>query len=40
MGLSLTYDHRALDGADAARFQKDLVDYLENFSFNLALHGM
>jgi len=37
MGLSLTYDHRALDGADAARFQKDLVDYLENFSFNLAI---
>ncbi|MCL2221820.1 MAG: 2-oxo acid dehydrogenase subunit E2 [Oscillospiraceae bacterium] len=37
MGLSLTYDHRALDGADAARFQKDLVDFLENFSFNLAV---
>ena len=37
MGLSLTYDHRALDGADAARFQKDLVDYLENFSFNLTV---
>jgi len=37
MGLSLTYDHRALDGADAARFQKDLVDYLENFSFNVAV---
>ena len=32
MGLSLTYDHRALDGADAARFLVDLVKYLENFS--------
>ena len=32
MGLSLTYDHRALDGADAARFLKDLVNYLENFT--------
>ena len=31
MGLSLTYDHRALDGADAARFLVDLVKYLENF---------
>jgi len=39
MGLSLTYDHRALDGADAGRFQKDLMDYLEKFSFNLALEG-
>lgn len=32
MGLSLTYDHRALDGADAARFLKDIVSYLENFT--------
>jgi len=39
MGLSLTYDHRALDGADAGRFQKELMDYLEKFSFNLALEG-
>jgi len=37
MGLSLTFDHRALDGADAARFLKDLVDYLELFSVNLLL---
>jgi pyruvate dehydrogenase E2 component (dihydrolipoamide acetyltransferase) len=29
MGLSLTFDHRALDGADAARFLKDLVDSLK-----------
>ncbi len=35
MGLSLTYDHRALDGAPASRFLKDLKDYLENFSLNL-----
>jgi len=40
MGLSLTYDHRALDGADAARFMKDLIMYLEKFSFNLALEGV
>jgi len=30
MGLSLTFDHRALDGAPAARFLKDLVYSLEN----------
>lgn len=32
MGLSLTFDHRALDGAPAARFLKDLKTVLENFS--------
>jgi pyruvate dehydrogenase E2 component (dihydrolipoamide acetyltransferase) len=37
MGLSLTYDHRALDGADAARFHKDLIGYLEGFTVQLAL---
>lgn len=37
MGLSLTLDHRALDGADAARFLKELVDYLELFSVNILL---
>jgi len=31
MGLSLTYDHRAVDGAPASRFLKDLVTALENF---------
>jgi len=31
MGLSFTYDHRALDGADAARFIMDLVENLESF---------
>ena len=32
MGLSLTYDHRALDGAPASRFLQDLCRALENFS--------
>lgn len=32
MTLSLTFDHRALDGAPAARFLKDLAANLENFS--------
>lgn len=31
MGLSLTYDHRALDGAPASRFLQDLCSALENF---------
>lgn len=35
MNLSLSYDHRALDGAPASRFLKELKDYLENFSFNM-----
>jgi pyruvate dehydrogenase E2 component (dihydrolipoamide acetyltransferase) len=39
MGLSVTYDHRALDGADAARFHRDLIGYLEKFSVNIALEG-
>lgn len=36
MGLSLTFDHRALDGAPAARFLKDLCTALENFTLLLA----
>lgn len=36
MGLSLTFDHRAVDGAPAARFLKELVSALENFSILLA----
>ncbi len=36
MGLSLTFDHRALDGAPAARFLKDLCANLEHFSLMLA----
>lgn len=35
MGLSLTFDHRAVDGAPAARFLKDLKQVLENFSLLL-----
>ena len=35
MNLSLTFDHRALDGAPAGRFLKELKEYLENFSFNM-----
>ncbi|MBR2342893.1 MAG: 2-oxo acid dehydrogenase subunit E2 [Clostridia bacterium] len=35
MGLSLTFDHRVLDGADAARFLKELVFKLENFDLLL-----
>ncbi|MGI6084479.1 MAG: 2-oxo acid dehydrogenase subunit E2, partial [Acetivibrionales bacterium] len=30
MGLSLTYDHRAIDGAPASRFLAELKDSLEN----------
>ncbi|MBR2385643.1 MAG: 2-oxo acid dehydrogenase subunit E2, partial [Clostridia bacterium] len=35
MTLSLTFDHRALDGAPAGKFLKELKEYLENFSYNL-----
>jgi pyruvate dehydrogenase E2 component (dihydrolipoamide acetyltransferase) len=28
--LSLSYDHRVIDGADAARFVRRLVEMLEN----------
>jgi pyruvate/2-oxoglutarate dehydrogenase complex dihydrolipoamide acyltransferase (E2) component len=30
MGLSLTFDHRALDGVEAALFLKSLRELLEN----------
>ena len=36
MGLSLTFDHRAIDGSPAAKFLKELVSALENFSLLLA----
>ena len=36
MGLSLTFDHRAVDGAPAARFLSDLCLALENFGLLLA----
>ena len=35
MGLSLTFDHRALDGAPAAKFLKELVFARENFDLLL-----
>ena len=35
MGLSLTFDHRALDGAPAAKFLKELCFTLENFNLML-----
>ena len=36
MGISLTYDHRALDGAPASRFLKELKEALENITALLA----
>ncbi len=36
MALSLTYDHRAVDGAPASKFLKDLCATLENFTVMLS----
>jgi len=36
MGLSLTFDHRVVDGAPAARFMQELCGNLENFMTLLA----
>ena len=36
MGLSLTYDHRAIDGAPASRFLQAICKSLENFAALLA----
>ncbi|MEG2882544.1 MAG: dihydrolipoamide acetyltransferase family protein [Christensenella sp.] len=36
MGISLTYDHRAIDGAPASRFAQELCKTLENFMALLA----
>ena len=36
MGLSLTFDHRVVDGAPAAKFLKVLAERLENIEFLLA----
>ena len=36
--LSLSYDHRIIDGAEAARFNNDLKDNLgSNFAYKLAI---
>ncbi len=37
MGLSLTFDHRVVDGAPAAKFLKAVADKLEKFNLILAL---
>ncbi len=37
MGLSLTFDHRAVDGAPAAKFLKELCEALENFDMLLGV---
>ena len=39
MGLSLTLDHRAVDGAPAARMLQELVSVLENFTLLLLQGG-
>ena len=36
MTLSLTYDHRALDGTPASRFLKELTYNLEHFTMLMA----
>ena len=36
MALSLTYDHRAIDGAPASRFVQELCKQLEHFTVLLA----
>jgi len=35
MGLSLTYDHRAIDGGPATLFLKEIKTQIENFNTNL-----
>lgn len=35
MGLSLTYDHRALDGGEATRFLKQIAIEIENLKFDI-----
>ncbi len=35
IGLSLTYDHRALDGGEATRFVKQIATEIENLEFDL-----
>lgn len=35
LGLSLTYDHRALDGGEATRFVKQVATEIENLEFDI-----
>jgi pyruvate dehydrogenase E2 component (dihydrolipoamide acetyltransferase) len=37
MGLSLTFDHQAVDGAPAAAFLKELVNAIENIDLLTAV---
>lgn len=37
IGLSLTYDHRAIDGAPASAFLKEVRDQIETFDIEIAL---
>lgn len=37
--LSLSYDHRVINGADAARFVRALADWLERFGFDDPEHS-
>ena len=39
MGLSLTFDHRVIDGAPAARFLQDLCRYLSEWNLSLAMES-
>jgi pyruvate dehydrogenase E2 component (dihydrolipoamide acetyltransferase) len=32
--LSLSYDHRVINGADAARFTREMATWLEQYSFS------
>jgi len=38
MPLSLTWDHRIMDGAQAAKFMGELLRYLESPELVLAMH--
>jgi pyruvate/2-oxoglutarate dehydrogenase complex dihydrolipoamide acyltransferase (E2) component len=40
MGLSITYDHRAIDGSPASRFAGDLCRNLSCFSLMLAAESL
>ncbi len=35
LGLSLTYDHQALDGGEATRFLRAIADEIETLEFDL-----
>jgi pyruvate dehydrogenase E2 component (dihydrolipoamide acetyltransferase) len=37
IGLSLTYDHRSLDGGEATRFLKEIANEIENLKLDVFL---